>query len=242
MSSAVRSSICFEKQGPQPVAGAGSKPVSIVLGAPNSEVRWLTHSTRQCLGCRVALTMFLPSMGKLYVQQPLSRFVDSDTGIYILLPQPRLALSIKVVPAVGLLMSCRHVRQVACLLYRDLGPMPVVYSGRRVGGCLAPLLLRGFSWLKPTAAGHAACGAAHAAPMRPIVRDIPLLISPGAQSEDHRDCLMSGLGGMACQRGFERRACCHALSLNSNHFGASCWGTDGLPLLLWVQEPLKNIQ
>ena len=116
MSPAVRSSICFEKQGPQLVAGAGSKPVSIVLGAPNSEVRWLTPRgptvhirTRQCLGCRVALTVFLPSMGKLYVQQPLSRFVDSDTRIYILLPQPRLALSIKVVPAAGLLMSFGHV-------------------------------------------------------------------------------------------------------------------------------------
>ena len=106
----------FEQQGPQPVAGAGSKPVSSVLGAPNSEVRWLTPRgptvhirTRQCLGCRVALTVFLPSMGTLYVQQPLSCFVDSDTRIYILLPQPRLALSIKVVPAIGLLMSFRHV-------------------------------------------------------------------------------------------------------------------------------------
>ena len=103
MSPAFRSSICFEKQGPQLVAGAGSKPVSIVLGAPNSEVRWLTPRgptvhicTRQCLGCRVALTVFLPNMGKLYVQQPLSRFVDSDTRIYILLPQPRFLPSAEI--------------------------------------------------------------------------------------------------------------------------------------------------
>ena len=82
--------MCFEKQGPQPVAGAGSKPVSIVLVAPNSEVWWLTPRgpavdirVRQCLGRRVALTVFLPSLGTLYVQQPLSRFVDSDTRIYI---------------------------------------------------------------------------------------------------------------------------------------------------------------
>jgi hypothetical protein len=99
MSAAVGFNVLW-KQGPQQVAGAGSKPVSIVLGAPNSEARWLTprgptvhiHVQRQCLVRRVALTVFLPSLGKFFcTATAFSLVADSDTRIYNLLPQPRLA-------------------------------------------------------------------------------------------------------------------------------------------------------